>query len=111
MKNGASNVTFKEAGRPNLLESNLIVKLKDIASGTRAAASVIKRTQILNIAKGVVKANNPSCFKEFGGTLELIDRWARNLLDSMEWKKRKGTTGKIEPSPQFLFKSDIYCWF
>ena len=47
--------------------------MKDIAIGTRAARGVINRTQILNIAKGVVKANNPSFLKEFGGTHELID--------------------------------------
>ena len=42
--------------------------------------------------------------KEFGGILELTDRCERDLLDSMECNKRKGTTGKIEPSPQFLPK-------
>ena len=93
---------FKKAGRPNLLDSNLIKKVKDIAIGTRTARGVINRRQILNIAKGVVKANNPNSLKEFGGTLKLTDRWVRDLLDSMEWNKRKGTTGKIEPLPQFL---------
>ena len=60
------------------------------------------RRQILNIVKGVVKANNPTSLKEFRGTLELTDQWARDLLDCMEWNKHKGTTGKIEPSPQFF---------
>ena len=35
--------------------------------------------------------------KEFGGTIELTDRWARDLLDSMESDKREETTGKTEP--------------
>jgi len=101
-KDGANNVTFKKVGRPNLLDDNLIKKVKDIAFGTRSAGGVINRKQILNIANGVVKANNPNSLKEFGGTLELTDRWARNLLNAIGWTKRKGTTGKVEPSSQFL---------
>ena len=50
----------------------------------------------------VVRANNPNALKEFGGTLDLTDRWARDVLTKLEWRKRKGTTGKVEPSPQFL---------
>ena len=49
---------IKKAGRPNLLDSHLIKKVKDIATGMRAA--VINRRQILNIVKGVVKVSNPS---------------------------------------------------
>ena len=40
--------------------------------------------------------------KDFGGGLELTENWARNILKSMNWTKRKGTTGKVEPSKRFL---------
>ena len=40
--------------------------------------------------------------KEFGGGLELTENWARNVLKSMNWTKRKGTTRKVEPSKKFL---------
>ena len=70
--------------------------------GTRQAGGVINRRQILNIAKGVVKSNNPDILIEYGGTVELTNRWARGILAGMDWVKRKGTTGKIEPSAQFL---------
>ena len=40
--------------------------------------------------------------KEFGGGLDLTENWARNVLKSMNWTKRKGTTGKVEPSKKFL---------
>ena len=39
--------------------------------------------------------------KEFGGCLDLTDRWARDVLKQMKLNKRKGTTGKVDPSPQF----------
>ena len=93
---------FKKAAGPNLLDSNLIKKLKDIVIGTRAAGGVISRRQILNIAKCVVKADNPSSLQVFSRTLELTNRWARDLLDSMEWNKRRETTGNIESLGQIL---------
>ena len=97
-----ANPTFKQAGRPNLLDETLLKKVKDIAIGTRAAFRVINRKQILNIAKGVVRANNPNALKEFSGSLDLTDRSARDVLKQLKWIKRKGTTGKVNPSPQFL---------
>ena len=42
--------------------------------------------------------------KEFGGIVELNDWWARGILTKLNCSKRKGTTGKLEPSPQFLAK-------
>ena len=69
-----ANATFKKAGRPNLLDETLRKKVKDIAVGKRVAPGVINRKQILNIAKGVVRANNPNALKEFGRSLDLTDR-------------------------------------
>ena len=53
---------------------------------------------------GVVKANEPDLLKEHGGHLELTEDWVRHLLKSMESVKRKGTTGKVEPSEKFLLE-------
>ena len=77
-------------------------KVKDIAIGTRATGGVINRKQILNIVKGVVKSNNPNALKEFGGSLDLTDRWARAVLKQLKWGKRKGTTGNVDSPPQVL---------
>ena len=63
---------------------------------------MINRRRIVNIAKRVVRANNPHILKELGGTVELTNRWARSVLSDLNWSTRKETTGKIEPSPQFL---------
>ena len=40
--------------------------------------------------------------REFGGGLELIENWARNVSRSINWTKRRGTTGKVEPFRKFL---------
>ena len=39
---------------------------------------------------------------EFGGSFELTEGWVQNLFKVMDWMKRKGTTGKVEPCPKFL---------
>ena len=93
---------FKKAGRPNLVDETVPKKVKDIAIGTRATGGVINRKQILNIVKGVVKSNNPNALKEFGGSLDLTDRWARAVLKQLKWGKRKGTTGNVDSPPQVL---------
>ena len=98
-------VKIQRHGRPNLLGDHLQKKVKDIIIGTRLAGGVINRRTVLCIANGVVKANEPNLLKEFGGTLELTDRWARYLLSkAMRWVKRKGTTGKVAPPPLLLME-------
>ena len=57
---------------------------------------------LVAIDTGVIKANEPKILREFGRSLELTEGWARNVLKSMDWVKRKGMTGKVEPCPKFL---------
>ena len=40
-------------------------------------------------------------------TIPLTEGWAKGVLKSMEWSKRKCTTGKIEPSKQFLLEEKL----
>ena len=93
---------IKRIGRPNLLVSGMLKKVKDIALGTRMAGGVINRRQLISIAIGVVRGNNPNLLKEYGGDLVLTEKWARGVLEKLTWGKRKGTTGKVDPSPKFL---------
>ena len=103
-----NNVTaYKKKGRPNLLEDDLLTKVKDVVTGVRMAGGVISRRMVMAIGTGVVKANCPSKLKELGGHIELTEGWARSVLKSMAWSKRKGTTGKIEPSKQFLLEEKL----
>ena len=59
------------------------------------------------IGNGVVRSNSPTLLKENGGSLELTDDWARGLIMSMNWTKRKGTTEKIEPSKESFLREKL----
>ena len=60
-----------------------------------------------SISTGVIKANCPSKLKDFRDDIVLTEGWARDILKSEEWSNRKGTTGKIMPSEQFLLKEKL----
>ena len=48
---------------------------------------------IISRSNGVLKANDPNTLSEFGGHITLTDDWAWDILQWMDWVKRKGTTG------------------
>ena len=102
-----SSTVNERRGRPNLLPDELMLKVEDVITGVRLAGGVISRKMVMAIGTGVVKANYPSKLKEFSGHIVLTEGWARNALKSMAWSKRKGTTGKIEPSEQFLLEEKL----
>ena len=56
---------------------------------------------VIAIETGVIKATEPKILKEFGG---ITEGWAQNVLQNMDWVKRKRTTGKVEPCAKFLEK-------
>ena len=57
---------------------------------------------VVSIGNGVLKANDPNNLSEFGGHITLTNNWAECTLQGLNWLKRKGTTGKIEPPLQLL---------
>ena len=83
------------------------LKRKGDQTGTRAAGTAISRRIVIAIGNGVVRSNSPTLLKENGGSLELTEDWARGVIKSMNWTKRKGTTGKVEPSKQFLLEEKL----
>ena len=101
-KSRSNDGDYKKAGRPSMLDDVLLVKVKDIALGTRMSGGAINKKQLINIGNGVIRANNPEMHKEFGGTNELTEGWERSVLKSLNWSKRRATTSKVEPSAQLL---------
>ena len=66
------------------------------------AGGVISRKMVIATDTGVIMTSCPSKLKEFGGHTALTEGWARGVLKSIEWSKRKSIIGNIEPSKQFL---------
>ena len=78
----------------------MLKNVKDIIVGSRLTGTAISRKMVIAIATGVIKANDANILTEFGGSLELTEGWA-HALKSMDWVKRKETTGKIKPCSKF----------
>ena len=49
---------YRKAGRPNMLDDTLLVKVKDIALGACISGGVINRQQLINIGNGVIRIYN-----------------------------------------------------
>ena len=73
-----------------------------MVTGVRPSGAVILRKMVISIGNRVLEANDPHTLSEFDGHITLTEDWAKGTLQSMDWVKRKGTIGKIEPSPQLL---------
>ena len=80
----------------------MLQKIRDFIIGSRLAGTAISQKMVIAIGPDVIKLNEPNILKEFGGSLELTEGCARNALNNMDWVKRKGTTGKVEPCAKFL---------
>ena len=59
------------------------------------------------IGLAVMTSNRLKKKKKNGGSLELLEDWARDVLKSMNCTKRKGKTKQLEPSKQFVLKEKL----
>ena len=57
--------------------------------------------KVIAVVTSVIKENKPQILKGFGGSLELTEGWALNVLKNLDWVKLQGTTGKLEPCAKF----------
>ena len=108
IKSRADDGGYKKAGRPNILDDTLLVKVKDIALVLVClVVSSIDNSLTINIKNGMIRANNLEILKEFSGTIELTECWARIILKNLNWSKRRAANGKIEP-PLQLFAEEKF---
>ena len=70
----------------------MLQKVRNVIIGSGLAGTVISRKMVTAIGTGVIKINELRILKEFGGSPELTESWARNVLNNMNWVKRKETT-------------------
>ena len=53
------------------------------------------------VVTSFIKENKPKLLRGFGGSLELTEGWALNVLKNLDWVKLQGTTEKLEPCAKF----------
>lgn len=87
----SSQTQFKKMFLPNLVNNNLLKKVKDMI-GTQAAGAVISHRFVIASGKDVVKVYNSAMLMENGGPLELTEDWAG--VFRMIKAKRKGRKGE-----------------
>ena len=68
-KNDQPIAPIQRKGRPNLVDDEMLKKIKDIIVGSRLAGTAISRKMVIAIATGVIKANDSNILREFGGSL------------------------------------------
>ena len=85
----------------------MLKKIKDIIVGSRLAGKAISRKMVIAIATRVIKANDPNILREFGGSLELTEGWARSVLKSMDWVKEKGQLEKLNLAVSFWKRKSL----
>ena len=83
---------IKRIGRPNLSDSGMPKKVKDIALAIRMAGGVISRCHLISTTIGVVIANNPNLLKKYGDDIVLTDKWTRGVLENL-----RGACAKVPP--------------
>ena len=57
----------RRKGRPNLLDDEFLVKVKDVVDRVRMTGEVIFIEMVIAIDTGVIKGNFPSKLKDFEG--------------------------------------------
>ena len=64
---------INKVGRPNKVNDEIMLKIKEIIVGIRLAGAAISRKMVIAIGTGVIRANNPSLLLEFGGSVTLTE--------------------------------------
>ena len=82
-KKNDNATVHRRKGRPNLLDDEFLVKVKDVVTRVRLTGGVISKKMVIAIGTGIIKVNCPSKLKDFGGCITLTEGWARGALKSM----------------------------
>ena len=77
-------------GRP-LLIGEFDQQVFEYIKQLRAAGGIVNRNIVLAAARGIISHKKPSLLKEYGGTLELSQKWAESFLQRRGFVRRKAT--------------------
>lgn len=106
---GCFTFTVRKQGRPSMVSDELATEIKSILHNLRVSGGAISRKTVIAIGNGVMSARCPEMMSKNGGSVHLSTKWARGILKSMNWVKRRGTTAKREMNPA-LYEELTFTW-
>ena len=90
---------WRRSGLPSMLSDELTTEIKVILQNLGTAGCSISRKVVISVGNGVLQAKCPEEMGKNGRKITLSVKWARGILKSLDWGKRKGTTAKREMNP------------
>ena len=98
-----------QRGKPALISEELSTEIKQILSNLRVAGCSVSRKVVISVGNGVLASRCPEKMSRNGGKVNLTVKWARGILKSMNWVKRRGTTAKRTMNPA-LYDALAFTW-
>ena len=96
-------------GRPSKMSDELTNEVKSKLQNLRVSGGAATRKIVIAIVNGVLKGRCPEMLEENGGSIALTTKWARGVLKSLDWVKRRYATAKREMNPA-LYKELTFSW-
>ena len=101
--------TMPQRGKPTLISEELSTEIKQILSNLRVAGCSVSRKVVISVGNGVIASRCPEKISRNGGKINLTVKWARGILKSMNWVKRRGTTAKRTMNPA-IYDELVFTW-
>ena len=96
-------------GRSSKMSDELTTEVKSILHNLRVTDGAVARKTVRAIGNGVLKARCRELLEENGGSITLTTKWARGVLKSLDWVKKRYTTAKTEMNPA-LYEELTFYW-
>ena len=91
------------------MSDELTTEVKSILHNLRVTDGAVARKTVRAIGNGVLKARCRELLEENGGSITLTTKWARGVLKSLDWVKKRYTTAKTEMNPA-LYEELTFYW-
>ena len=91
------------------MSDELTIEVKFILHNLRVSGRAVTRKTVIAIGIGVFKARYPKMLEGSSGSITLATKWARGVLKSLDWVKRRYTTAKGEMNPG-LYEELTFSW-
>ena len=101
--------TIPRQGRLSMVSDELVTEMKAILHNLRVSGGAIRWKTVIVIGNIVLSSRCPEKLIKNGGSVTLTTKWARGILEALDWVKRRGTTAKREMKPA-LYEELTFTW-